>query len=338
MPKLRYEVDPHNRLIVQDTGKKSSLRRFRKVLDGKFKIGDGNSLIYHIKSPARGVTPYPDAPHQVKLRGKWSLTENHDLKLTLDKWRRQRLGDELTIQGNVIGVEVNSLLFSVTARTKENALSTHILKLRGLWQADKNNRLAFMVKKETGKYDTLTFSGAWEINKNHRLVYSYEKAELKRKRRLRKTIIFKGLWNITKKNALTYRLDLKGYSGFDFQTGLGRAGKKSLKFELGIRLSGRPKPVRRRVTLYGKWKVMKSMGLVFEIKYDKKTPRAIVFGADVKISGKDKITLRLKNELGLELDMKLVISKSLLGGGEAFIRFLKSGKESGVYAGIARRW
>ena len=85
MTRLRYEVDPHNRLIVQETGKRLRLTRFRRVFDGRFKTGPNNYLTYHIKAPMQGVTPDRKAPHQVKLRGKWALTKNHDLKLTLDK-------------------------------------------------------------------------------------------------------------------------------------------------------------------------------------------------------------------------------------------------------------
>ena len=44
MQKIRYEIDPHNRLVRR-------LPRFRKVIDGKFKIDKKNTLIYHVKAP-----------------------------------------------------------------------------------------------------------------------------------------------------------------------------------------------------------------------------------------------------------------------------------------------
>lgn len=36
MAKVRYETDPHNRLVISESGRKSELPRFRKVLDGRF--------------------------------------------------------------------------------------------------------------------------------------------------------------------------------------------------------------------------------------------------------------------------------------------------------------
>ena len=98
MEKVRYEIDPHNRLVIKKTGKKTKLARFRRVLDGRFKTDRINSLTYHIKAP---IPQDLNAPHQVKLRGRWSLTKNHDLRLTLDKWRRQTFGDQLTLQGDI---------------------------------------------------------------------------------------------------------------------------------------------------------------------------------------------------------------------------------------------
>ncbi len=120
MDKLRYEVDPHNRLIVEGTGRKTGLPKFRKVLDGRFKIGKNNTLIYHVKAP---VPHGACIPHQLKLKGEWSLTEGGDLRLTLDKWGRASFGDRLTLKGDIVGVNKNSLLFAITTVTKENKVS-----------------------------------------------------------------------------------------------------------------------------------------------------------------------------------------------------------------------
>ena len=42
MPKFRYEIDPHNSLIVTEAGRKSGLTKFRKIIDGRFKLGENN--------------------------------------------------------------------------------------------------------------------------------------------------------------------------------------------------------------------------------------------------------------------------------------------------------
>ncbi|MDB4349549.1 hypothetical protein OAA99_01185 [Omnitrophica bacterium] len=339
MEKLRYGVDPYNRLVIQETGKKLPLGRFRSVLDGKFKIGPNNSLIYRIKAPAGGAVRGLKRPHQVKLRGRWSLTKDLDLMLTLDKWRRQTFGDQLTLQGEIIAAEKDSLLFAVTTRTKDNVRSTHILRLHGSWQADRRNRLTFRARKERSRHDILTLDGIWEIGRSHRIVYRYEKARLLRKKRLRKTITFSGYWDITRHNRLSYILDLKGKRRFDFQASISKLEKNSIKYKVGVGVSRKKRPVRRVITLFGTWRLKKGRGLLFEIEYEKGRLHAVAFGADLKLSKRDGIEFRLKNSLGKDLGMRLTLSRRLLkGDGEAFLRLLESGKESAIYVGMARRW
>ncbi len=82
MQKARYEVDPYNRLVINEDGAGSGLQKFRRVLDGQFKVGEDNHLSYHIKTP---LSEDEKIPHQVKLLGDWSLTDNHELRLALNK-------------------------------------------------------------------------------------------------------------------------------------------------------------------------------------------------------------------------------------------------------------
>ena len=340
MQKLRYEVDPHNRLVVSETGKKLPLTRFRRVFDGRFKTGPNNSLIYHIKVPMVGLMPnLEEAPHQVKLRGRWSLNKNHDLVLTLDKWRRQIPGDELTVQGQIVSANANSISFALTTRSEKNIESRNILKLQGIWQADKHNRLTFRVKKGQGKHDTLIFDGIWEVDKKHRIVYRYEKVQLIRKDKLKKTLTFKGFWDIARRNRLSYELSLDGKSAFNFRTGLGFLTEKYIKYEVGIGLSSRKQPLKRIITLFGKWKVKRNVGLLFEIEHEKGKVKAIKFGADAKLTKTDKIEFKLKNELKKDLGLELKLSRKLLrGDGEAFLKLLKSKKEASIYVSAAWRW
>ena len=346
--KLRYEVDPHNRLIIRPSGKKSRLTYFRRVLDGRFKTGPGNTLLYHIKAP---MGEDFKTPHQVKLKGKWSLNKEHDLVLTLDNWRRQTLGDELTLRGEIVDVSSNSLSFEVTTRSEKNLNIKNILKLQGRWQADKHNRLTFKVKKGRGRHDTLTLDGIWEIDKNHRIVYRYEKEQLIRKKKLKKTLTFKGFFDITKRNRLSYNLSSDGKSGFDFRTGLGRLHGNYIKYEIGIGVSDRKEPVNRTLILDGKWKIKKNVGLLFEIKYGGETsaapnhvgfgasPKTIKFGADAKLTKKDEVKFSIRNEDGKNLGMELKLSRKLLrGDGEAFIKLLKQKKEAALYVGGGWRW
>lgn len=339
MRRLRYEVDPHNRLVVSETGKRLSLTRFRRVFDGSFKTGPNSTLVYHIKGPMYGLEAERGAPHQVKLRGKWCLNKNHDLVLTLDKWRRQTFGDELTLQGWIVAADSNSISFVVTTRSEKDIDIRNILKLQGIWQADKHNRLTFRVKKGEGRHDTLTFDGIWEVNHNHRIVYRYEKAQLIRKRRLKQTIIFEGHWDIAKRNRLSYVIGRKAKSVFEFQAAIGVLAGNYIRYEVGIGVSDRTRPVRRLVTLFGKWKIKRGVGLLFEIKYERGKLSAIVFGADAKLSKRDKVEFKLKNRLHKDLGLELKLSRKLLkGDGEAFLKLLKSKKEASIYVGTAWRW
>ena len=348
--RIRYEVDPFNRLIIEETSRKTKLSRFRRVLDGSFKVDEDNTLFYHIKVP---LPREANIPHQVKLTGKWSLTENHNLRLTLDKAERQTFGNQLTLQGDIADMNKNSLLFAVTTRTKEGARSACVLKLQGSWQADARNRLTFRVKKKQDRHDVLTFNGIWEINKRHRIVYKYEKSRLIRKTKKARTLVFKGHWDIRGKTRIAYIMDKtpdvmsgslrfvdkNANSVFNFKTSLGIFKDNYIKYEVGIGVSGRPKPKKQTIKLFGKWKIEKNTGLSFEVAYEKKRIYAIVFGADAKLTDKDSISFKFRNEVSKDIGANLKLSHKILkGDGEAFLRLLKSKRESVVTAGAARRW
>ncbi|UCD55294.1 MAG: hypothetical protein JSV93_00415 [Candidatus Omnitrophota bacterium] len=343
--KYRYEIDPHNRLVVKEIVKKKKGKTvrfrktgpayFRKVLDGRFRLDKNNILSYHVKAPApRDV----NIPHQVKLKGKWSLTGNHDLRLTLDKWGRQTFGDQLTLQGNIIDINKNSILFAVTTRTKEGVQSTYALKFHGIWQADKCNRLTFIAKKREGKHDILAFNGIWEINKNYEIIYRYQKAQFIRKLKKIHTLTFKGHWNIKDKCRISYIMDRNTNSVFNFRTGLGLFRDNYIKYEVGIGLSHRAKPVKQTITLFGKWKI-KNTRLIFEVEYENSKVHAIIFGAEAKLTGKDTVSFKLRNHINKDISANLKLSHKILKGeGEAFIRSLKSKRESAIFAGAARKW
>lgn len=336
MEKVRYEVDPHNRLVIKKTGKKTELPRFRQVLDGRFEVAKDNTLIYHVKAP---VPQDLKAPHQVKLRGKWSLTKNHDLRLTLDKWRRQTFGDQLTLQGDIIDVNKNSSVFAITTRTKGGATSVYTLRLEGSWRADKNNRLTFRVNKDRGEYDILTFDGIWEIGKNYQVIYKYEKTQLVRKLKKVHALIFKGYWDIKDKARVSCVIDKNTDSVFNFKTSLGIFNDDYIKYELGIGLSRRPKPLKRTITLFGTWKVKKDVGLVFEVEYNNRKVNTIVFGAEARLSGKDTVSFKLKNDLNRQIGAELELSHKILkGDGQAFLRLLKSSRESAILVGAGWGW
>ncbi|MDD5137120.1 MAG: hypothetical protein PHN63_07250, partial [Candidatus Omnitrophica bacterium] len=311
--------------------------KFRKVLDGRFEVDEKNNLSYRIKSP---LSEDENIPHSISLAGDWSLTKEHELKLTLDKESRETFGDQITLSGQILDAGRDSLIFSVATRSAEGAESTHILNLRGWWRADGSNRLSFYLRKENGRYDILTFNGAWEINKDHCVVYTYKKAALIRKKSESHSLIFKGYWDIRDSVRISYLLDGDTQSAFDFKASAGILAGSYVKYEIGIGARKRTRPVKRAVTLSGQWKLKKDAGLVFECEYENGKVRGMVFGADAELTDKDTVLFRLRDSVdNKDLGMVLELSRKVLDGdGEAFFRALASKRELALYAGAAWRW
>jgi len=336
MIKLRYDTDPHNRVIIKNGGRRTPLPRFRYVIEGTFRIGEGNSLLYHVKAPVqvgRNIT----LPHQLKFKGTWSLTKDHDLKLTLNKWRRQTIGDEITLQGEIIHVDAYSLAFAVTQRTEAGAYITNILRLRGWWQADRDNRITFRVAKGQGRSDELVFGGIWEVKRRHRLAYTYKRYRTARGLK-RHTVKFRGYWRMMRRNVLTYQMAYGNAAAFNFRVGTGIVRRNNITFDVGIGRSKRGRPSRKSVVLYGNWRIVKGSWLFFDIEYDKGVIRAMKFGAYATIFGNNKIRFVLKNEAGKNLGITFTLSKRFLGNGKTFMKFLYGKKEKAVYIGAGFEW
>ena len=124
--KIRYEIDPHNRLIYEKTGEESEVPGFRTVLDGNFEIDENNHVACHVKK-SQGS----DIPQQVKLRGGWALDKEHNLALTLDKWGNQIAGNKLTVESELIDAKDNKLSFALTSKDSEGNNHIYIVKLGG---------------------------------------------------------------------------------------------------------------------------------------------------------------------------------------------------------------
>ncbi|MFC1805166.1 hypothetical protein ACFLZ3_05020 [Candidatus Omnitrophota bacterium] len=327
--KIRYEIDPHNRLVGNFYG-------IRRVLDGRFKLDRKNTLTYHLKAP---VPKDVRAPHQVKLKGEWSLTKKHDLRLTFDKWRRQTFGDQLTLKGEILAAKKNSLLFGVTGRNKNGSATLYGLELGGKWQADKNNRLTFRVAKASGRYDTLTFRGAWQINKNYEITYRYSKENLVRKTKRVYTLSFRGHWDILKKRRISYVIDKSSDSELNFKSSAGIFKDNYIKYEVGIGLTRRKAAIKRVVKLFGKWRIKRGVGLVFEVERGRGKVQAIVLGADVRLGKKNTVLFKLKNRSNQDIERSVELKRDILkGDGEAFLRLLKSKREATIQAGAGFRW
>jgi hypothetical protein len=314
--KIRYEIDPHNRLVYEKTGKESDVSRFRTVLDGKFETDKDNHITYHVKkSQVHG------APQQLKLRGKWALDKDHNLVLTLNKWGNQIAGNKLTIESEFIDAKDNELAFAVTTKDSENHTHIYIVKLGGRWQADKYNRLSFDVEKEKGITDRITLRDAWEVNpvrksfsngvnRQNEIIYTYEKSTREKEEKITKTITLKGYWDIVGKHRIIYVLNKAIGSEFDFKVSVGKPADRGLEYELGVGVA----PSKKTITLFGRWKVSKKMGLLFEMPCAEGKVQSIVLGGWGKLNKDYRLDLRLQNKTGEDLGIDVKLSRKILEG------------------------
>lgn len=336
MQKVKLEFDPFNRLVLVPSGAKSPLARFRQTIDGKFTLDKNNELSYHVKAPLT----HRDIPNQIRLNGRWSLTDNHQLRITLNKSSRDIFGDTVTLDGDIIDVRHNAILFAVTTKTEGGNLSTYVLTLGGTWAADQNNRLSFRVERESGKSDILTFTGTWQIGLNHQIVYQYEKSGLARKKHVIHELMFKGYWDILSAGRISYVLNAASNTAFNFKASAGMFKGDRIQYELGIGAAKKLRPVAMTITLFGTWNIQKDAGITFEVEYENGKFHTIAFGATARLSGKDMITLELKSGSGnRDIGVTVELSRRLISGdGEAFIRFLATKGEQAIYAGGGWRW
>ena len=337
MEKVKYKIDPFNRLVITGTGEDSGIPKFRQVLDGRFKIDDDSSLCYEVKAP---VAEKETIPHKIKLTGKWSLESNYDLTMTLDESGRQTFVNKITLKCAIKDVYANSLLFAVTTTAKDNTETTYGFELKGTWKADKTNRLTFDIKKENGADNTITFDGVWEIDNDHQVVYKYEKNDLVTKTNQLQTLTFKGHWDITRKDSLSYVLSANTNSVFTFTMSAIHYKEDYIQCELDIAMETHLGPFRQIITISGSWKMVKDVGLTFEIKYADNKVESIKFGAEAKITDNDTVTFSLKSGLkNNDLSAELKLSHSILNGdGEIFLKALKSSGELGFYVGGTWKW
>ncbi|MDP1853449.1 MAG: hypothetical protein Q8L26_04540 [Candidatus Omnitrophota bacterium] len=322
---VRYEIDPHNRLIYKKTGRESEVPGFRAVLDGTFEIDKNNYLTYHVKKSQIS----DNIPQQLKLKGTWSLDKEHNLVFTLDKWGNQIAGNKLTIEGELMGADADMLSFMVTSKDSDRKEHIYIIKLSGRWQADKYNRLSFDVEKEKGPTDRITFRGSWEINKQNEIIYTYEKPSRAN------TITLKGYWDIGGKHRIIYVLNKELKSEFDFKVSVGKSADRGLEYEIGIGAV----PAKKAITLFGSWKLSPKIGLLFEMPSADGKINSIVLGAWGKLDKNYNLEIRLENKRGEDLGVDVKLSRKILQGqGEAFIRTLSSRKEVSIVAGVGFRW
>jgi len=300
LDKVYYEIDPFNRLIARNPpGKASRIKRFRKVIYGRFRTDSDNAIFYEVNK-SQGI----DIPQKIKFSGRYSLDKSHNFIITLNKWSNQCEGNRLSLKTGIIDAKNNEIAFLINSKAGRNRGLSYVMKLYGAWRADKRNRLIFEVERDGGEADVLALSGAWEIGKNNEIIYRRDKNS--------QVITFKGRWDIAARGRISYALDKKMNSGFNFKSSLGtlsQNGKNAyLTFDVGINISD-AKKLRRKIILTGRWKIDKNKELVFET-------------ADAE-AGEAKLKFT---------------NKMFSGNGLAYIESMVKGNERFAGGGITFKW
>lgn len=341
--RFRYQVDPLNRLVISRPFAPDSPRRRKIVVDGRFVIGEDNSLEYHLRAPEPELKEWllgdnsEKALYKIRFTGKWSLTPEHDLKFTLHKSDTQRLGERLILRGNILSARNNELLFSLIVGGRDNRRLLRIVKLSGHWQADARNRLKFLVQRYKQKPEAMLFRGAWQVGRHYEITYSYKKIQLKRKARLEKKLALKGIWQIGSKRQLRFLVEGDNTSAFDFrallETPILHAKKGEIRYRVGIGVSAQREVV-RRVTLFGKWRINRDLSLDFEVRYRPGETHRSHFQADYSLDSRNRVSFSLKSEEGKKLGIEVVFTREFFKDAEAFIRFRDSVRERAIEVGV----
>jgi len=270
------------------------------------------------------------------LKGNWGINKNHEIT-----YRQKDQKENLRLKTQILEIQSNALVLTTTLKKDNGNIVTSIFKLTGKWQLDPKNRITFEVKKQSGKKDILTFKGTWKLGKNNQITYTYRKENLITKTKETSTLTFKGYWDISEKHRLTYTLQGNTDSVFrirgTFQTKSILAKKGEIRYQLGIELKGKRKL--KTITIFGKWKVSQDWGLYFEIKYEKRERKAILFGGHYNIDKYHRIQVELESKTGKPLGITLILTKDLLNkNGQAFLRLQRSQEEKRIEAGMSMKW
>jgi len=320
-----------NKLFLFDP----SLENKLQLVKGKFQIDNDNNLVYIINKSSNWRREYR-LPEKINFKGKWKLDNNHDLVLDLKETEEFDIR-RLHFKGKIVRVEGDSLTFQIKSKSLANREEISFLKLKGLWQADKFNRITFEVKKKV-KPDTLIFKGVWSLNKSQEIIYAYKKTHLKKKIKAASALTFKGFWQINEKNRLRFILSSGQNSFFDFRGYIESPSvypkKGVIKYRLGVGLKEERKE--KVISLYGVWKFSRKLGLTFDMDYGEGKVKRIQFKVSISLKEKDKIIFKLidnnNKPLGITVIFKpyLLTSKDL----EYFLELKKKGKDSYMGGGV----
>ncbi|HNX68426.1 MAG TPA: hypothetical protein PKI45_02940 [Candidatus Omnitrophota bacterium] len=242
--------------------KLADLQRDIETLAGEWKLSPEHELTYKERDTGGGTRATTLAPMR-----KCDAVAFQRLPRTVSK--------EAEFKAQIVAVEPDALVVSVTVDEDQKRKTTGLVKLAGKWELDDKNRITFTVGtratiqgpgKERGP-SVLTFEGAWEVNEHHEVVYSFttksvvEGAGKKRHRVTRVTqgLVFKGEWDVSDENKLTYLIGIDSDSAFrfrgTFESSHILAKEGEIRYQVGLEYKtsrGAKKRLTQTIVLFGK--------------------------------------------------------------------------------------
>jgi len=303
----------------------------KRTLEGRVRVNRKNRLVYEVRTPAVKRAP---GPKRYALDGAWGLTRRNTLKLRLHAgFGRPR--QTLYLYGELEKAGARSLTVSLRRHSGDGRPASQRLTLRGRWAANRANQLMFLVKRAKGAQDKLTLQGAWSAGKHHDLQYRFRRFD--QKPQSLHTLRWSGTWDVPRAGRLLFRVEGQSDSSFDFRASLQsrslQAREGRIAYQVGV---GWLKEKRKRiaVVLFGRWKLNRDLSVVFEVPYPEGRLGRIRFGADLAVSRKGGLALRLESVRGEPLGLLLTFSRRFLNGAEWFLRLKRSLRDSEVLAGV----
>ncbi len=272
--------------------------------------------------------------HRDKIfEGHWRIRQGARIEYT-----RRGKEEQAVLSGEILAAKPTGFKVRVTQQQIDQRITRRTLTLNGRWQADSNNRLTFLVKRQKGTFDRLILEGAWQLSRRNELTVRTRRSGRQTDQR---QITFKGHWDILERRRLTYVLDLKKGSAFrfrgTFQTPSVLAKRGEIRYQLGVEVHGRKQV--RTVVLFGKWKLSRDLGFSFEVPYSKGISKTIQFQSSYTLTRTGRVTATLKTRSGKPIGFEVIVSQSFLRGkSEAFVRLRRNLREQAVEAGVRIRW
>ena len=335
---VRYWFDEDNHLVVEPQDGPADRLRPVRVVEGVVTTDSTNRLVYRVEAAAAaGGDP---RPRRYELDGNWALTPRHELQLTLhgaEQERRQRL----YLNGAIVDATAHALTFALDRREQDGRRTVQRLSLQGRWQADRRNRLTFLVDKADGSVDRLTFQGAWTVNRRQTLRYQYRRRIGRRLERTVHTVRWAGVWDITRANRLVYRVDGSTDSTFDFQVSLQRPSLRAQEgrvvYQVGIGLSGQRTRI-QQVAVFGQWKLHRDLSVSFEVPYADGRRGTIRFGATYAFSRQREVTVELLDAHRRPLGISVTFSQRWREDAQWFMQLGKAGEGVEALGGVHVRF